>query len=140
MDVQKFLDYYAILVLVSDGDSARHNIYLVHDLAADKWELVPWDLEGAYYGGMDAPIDMGTQQHPVYPGGWNMLRTRVLAVPEFHAYYCRRLAQYMDTIYADDVMASRIADTYNAVKQDGVRDWRKVHGERNATFLAARAG
>ena len=44
MDVESYLDYYAIQVLTANTDSARHNIYLLHDLATDKWELVPWGV------------------------------------------------------------------------------------------------
>ena len=39
MDVEAFLDYYAVIVLTADRDSAAHNIYLVHDLETDRWEL-----------------------------------------------------------------------------------------------------
>jgi len=124
------------MVLVADTDSARHNVYMVHDLATDKWELIPWDLEIAL-GDTTAPIDMGTQQHPVSPGGWNMLRTRVLAVPEFRAYYCRRLAEYMDTIFADARMYPQVDAAYRAIEEYGLLDWRKIDWEDNSTFVAS---
>jgi hypothetical protein len=35
-------------------------------------------------------------------------------------------------------VAGRIAETYNAIKQDGLRDWRKLFWEHNTKFRAAR--
>jgi hypothetical protein len=136
LDVQAFLDYYAAIVLVADSDSARHNIYMIHDLTTGKWEFVPWDLEVTFESGT-APIDMGTREHPWLSGRWNILRTRMLAVPDFRAYFCQRLADYMRTIFADVPMASRIDDAYRAIEQDGLRDWRKLEWEKHAWFLAA---
>ena len=136
MDVESFLDYYAIIVLTADFDSASHNIYLVHDLDTDLWELVPWDLE-APFRSIQAPIDMGTLEHPDGHGSANILRSRVLAVPRFRAYYCQRLAEYMDTLFADVVMVPQVDAAYRAVEQDGLRDWRKIEWEKNASFRAS---
>ncbi|MBN1658594.1 MAG: CotH kinase family protein [Anaerolineae bacterium] len=138
MDVEAFLDYYAVLVLTADVDSARHNIYLVHDLDTGLWELVPWDVE-ITFDSVAAPIDMGTEEHPVAPGGSNLLRTRVLRVPEFRAYYCARLAEYMDTIFGDAVLHPQVDAVWAAVEQDGLRDWLKLEWEGNSQFMAAPA-
>lgn len=136
MDVELFLDRYAIIVLTADVDSGRHNLYLIHDLDTDMWELLPWDLE-ITFDSITAPIDMGTQEHPFGPGGWNMLRTRVLRVPEFRDYYCRRLDEYMDTIFSDAVLHPQVDAVWAAIEQEGLRDWRKPEWEGNAMFLAA---
>ena len=136
MNVEDFLDQYAVIVLTADIDSARHNIYLIHDLETGRWELVPWDQE-ITFGDVAAPIDMGTNEHPVDPGGGNMLRTRVLRVPEFRAYYCQRLEEYMDTIFSDAVLHPQVDAVYGAIAQDGLRDWRKPEWEENSYFTAA---
>jgi spore coat protein CotH len=138
MDVEAYLDYYAIQVLTANIDSARHNLYIVHDLATDKWELVPWDLDGNF-GDYTTPIDMGTHEHPERFGGSNILRTRVLQVPQFRAYYCVRLAEYMDTIFADAVMHPRVDALYAAIEQDGLRDWLKLYWEESDQFLESPA-
>ncbi len=138
MDVEDFLDRYAILVLTADIDSARHNIYLIHDLETDRWELVPWDQEITFEAAA-APIDMGTEEHPYGPGGWNMLRTRVLRVPEFRAYYCQRLGEYMDTIFSDAVLHPQVDAVFGMIEQDGLRDWRKPEWEEDSLFKAAPA-
>jgi spore coat protein CotH len=136
MDVEAFLDYYALMVLTGNIDSARHNIYLVHDLATDKWELVPWDLE-LTFSDPTPPIDMGTEDHPERYGGWNILRTRVLQVPQFRAYYCDRLAEYMDTIFTDAAMYPRIDALYGDVEQDGIRDWLKPLWEQSSALTGS---
>ncbi|MFN2168737.1 MAG: CotH kinase family protein, partial [Anaerolineae bacterium] len=138
MDVELFLDRYAVIVLTADADSGRHNIYLIHDLDTDLWELIPWDLEIGF-GVVTAPIDMGTQEHPFGPGGWNLLRTRVLRVPEFRAYYCQRLDEYMNTIFRDDVLHPQVDAVWGAIVEDGLRDWRKPEWEGNTLFLDAPA-
>ena len=136
MDVERFLDRYAVIVLTADVDSGRHNIYLIHDLDTDMWELIPWDLE-ITFSSVTAPIDMGTQEHPYGPGGWNLLRTRVLRVPEFRAYYCQRLDQYMRTIFGDAMLHPQVDAVWGAVMQDGLRDWRKPEWEGKTMFLSA---
>src|SRR5690606_34662988 len=111
-----------------DMDSGRHNIYLVHDLDTDRWELVPWEQEITFEV-VDAPIDMGTEEHPTEAGGWNMLRTRVLRVPQFRAYYCQRLEDYMDTLFSDAVLYPQVDAVWGAIAQDGLRDWHKPEWE-----------
>ena len=61
----------------------------------------------------------------------------MLRVPEFRAYYCKRLDEYMNTIFADAVLHPKVDAVYTAIKQDGLRDWRKLYWEGNQTFMAA---
>ena len=143
-DVAAYLDYHAVIVLTSNLDFSSHNQYLFHDLATDRWELIPYDFDNAFgpsgsgaQFAHDWPIDMGTPAYPIW--GWvkNTLLTRVLDVPQYRAYYCHRLAEYMDTIFSDESMVALIDTTHAAIKEDGLRDWHKYGWESPDAFLAA---
>jgi len=143
-DVAAYLDYYAIIILTSNNDFSSHNAYLLHDLAADRWTLVPYDLDHAFHPSddwhelpPDTPIDRGTPASPIWNWVTNLLLTRVLDVPQFRATYCHRLAEFMDTIYSDAAMHPLIDATYAAIEQDGLRDWRKHGWENDDWFTAA---
>lgn len=135
-DVAAYLDYYAVIVLTSNNDCTVHNVYLLHDLSTDRWELVPWDQDNTFIK-LDLPIDMGTYNSPDVIGGPNVLRSRVLDVPQFRAYYCQRLGQFMNTIYADANMHAQIEATYSTIEQDGLRDWLKLGWEATDLLSAA---
>jgi hypothetical protein len=132
-DVAAFLDYYAVVVLTSNIDSASLNAYLLHDLTTDRWEKQPWDLD-ATFRGHDLAIDLGTIHSPEADGRSNILRTRVLDVPQFRSYYCRRLGEFMDTIFSDAQFHPRVDATYDAIENDVLRDWHKPGWEFNLWF------
>ena len=143
-DVAAYLDYHAIIVLTSNLDFSSHNQYLFHDLATGRWELIPYDFDNAFGPSgsgakfaHDWPIDMGTPAYPIW--GWvkNTLLTRVLDVPQYRAYYCHRLAEYMDTIFSDESAFALIDATHAAIREDGLRDWHKYGWESPDAFLAA---
>ncbi|HDQ72712.1 MAG TPA: hypothetical protein ENN19_11555, partial [Chloroflexi bacterium] len=144
-DVATYLDYYAVIVLTGNRDFVHHNVYLLHDLEAEWWWLVPYDFDAAFEPTWDAPgipyempIDIGTVSSPVEPWGFSSrLLTRVLDTPQFRAYYCRRLAEFMDTIFSDAAMERLIDTTYAAIEQDGLRDWHKRYREDNSWFVAS---
>jgi spore coat protein CotH len=144
-DVATYLDYYAVIVLTGNRDFVQHNVYFLHDLDTDRWELVPYDLDGAFEPNWgewgipyNSPIDRGTATSPVQPWGFkSVLLTRVLDVPQFRSYYCHRLDEFMNTIFSDAVMYSLIDATYASIEEDVLRDWHKLYRENNAWFVAS---
>ncbi|MDY7077665.1 MAG: CotH kinase family protein, partial [Chloroflexota bacterium] len=135
-DVAAYLDYYAITVLISNGDYVHHNVYLLHDSNTGRWELVPYDFDVTFIQ-VERSINEGTAASPIQPRDWaSVLLTRVLDVPQFRAYYCHRLAEFMDTIFSDAATDGLIDETYATIEQDGLRDWHKAHREDNAWFVA----
>ena len=144
-DVAAYLDYYVGIVLASNPDFIPHNVYLIHDLATDRWDLVPYDLDRTFESGwaetgvlFNSPVDMGTSTSPVptYEADSNLL-TRVLAVPQFRAYYCHRLAEALDTAFSESGMHVLIDASFAAIEQDGLRDWHKYGRGNNEWFIAA---
>jgi spore coat protein CotH len=143
-DVAAYLDYYAMIVLTGNLDFSSYNAYLLHDTATERWELIPYDFDNAFgpSGGEreyadDWPINMSTSDAPIW--GWvtNTLLTRSLDVPQFRAYYCHRLLEFMDTVFSDAAMGSMIDGTHAAIEQDALRDWHKNGWENPGPFLAA---
>ncbi len=47
MDLDRFVRYYAVQALVSLSGIDDSGSYLIHDLAADRWSYVPWNLNHA---------------------------------------------------------------------------------------------
>ena len=135
-DIAAYLDSYAINILISNGDFVHHNVYFLHDLDTDQWRLAPYDFD-AIFNLVERPIDEGTAASPIQPRGWNsVLLTRLLDVPQFRAYYCRRLAEMMDGIFSEAAMDAQIDQTFAALAEDGMRDWHKRRREKNDWFNA----
>lgn len=136
-DVAAYLDYYAVTVLISNGDFVHHNVYLLHDATTGQWALVPYDFDVTFIK-TDRPINEGTAASPIQPREWvSVLLTRVLDVPQFRAYYCHRLAEFLDTLFSDAAMHALIDRTYADIEQDVLRDWHKHHREDNSWFVAS---
>ena len=117
-DVDDYLGYLAAITLLADGDSVRHNAYLLHDFALQRWELISWDHDGTW--GVDPlltllPIDFGTA--PQVP--FNQLKSRVLEVPELRWRFCEKLAVLLEE--ARELPAA-IDAAHAAVAADGPLD------------------
>ncbi|RMF38927.1 MAG: hypothetical protein D6759_00325, partial [Chloroflexi bacterium] len=121
--VNEWIDWYAVNVLIGNFEMIEKNYYLYHDLSTDRWTILPWDVDitfglnvwGTGVGGAldseiswDNPIDSGTWESAKYDGKWNALIDRMMAVPGFRAFYCRRLRELMDTLFSPDHLFPRI--------------------------------
>lgn len=112
LDVNEWLDWYAANILLGNFEMMEKNYYLYHDLSTDRWLILPWDVDltlghnagpgGGGYGHLldeeiswDNPIDSGTQESKKVDGKWNVLIDRMMDVPEFRAFHCRRLQEMM---------------------------------------------
>ena len=75
-DVNGWLDWYAANILLGNFEMVAKNYYLYHDFSADKWRILPWDVDLAlghnatahsvfdYDLSWDNPIDSGTLAQP----------------------------------------------------------------------------
>ncbi len=132
-DVAAYLDWYAIQIAIGNYEWVEKNFYLYHDLRADRWRVLPWDMDlsfGLNHNGTvldehiswDNPIDAGTASSPKNDGAWNYLTTVILDQPDFRFAYCRRLRELLDGAFAPDVMAARIAHAYTLIRAYGEAD------------------
>ena len=147
-DVPAYLHYYAVIVLTSNTDFTYHNVYLAQDSHSGRWELIPWDLDfswGITPGEMlgerrsDYPIDMGTSGSPLWSGS-NVLLDRVLAVPQYRAYYCQVLDNLLSTAFSPAELNPLIDSAHIRVREAGLADWQKLGWEDSARFLGTPAG
>lgn len=141
-DVDNLLSYYAMLCVVADEDSIRHNGYLLHDHALGRWEFITWDNEsslgvGTFGPGPELPIDFGTQAAGI---PWNALKSRVLEVPAFRWRYAEKLASMLAGPAAPAALAAAIDGHHAALAPDAEADVAKRGWESNVPFAAAPAG
>jgi len=123
LDVNGWLDWYAVNVLIGNFEMLEKNYYLYHDLSTDRWLVLPWDVDltfghnmwGPGIGGLldeeiswDNPIDSGTEESKKIDGKWNMLIDRMMDVSEFRFFYCRRLKELMADEFSPAEMFPRI--------------------------------
>jgi hypothetical protein len=136
-DVEKFFDWYAINMLVSNMDFPAKNYYLYNPLPQKKWLWLPWDYDLSfgrhwwydnffYYNlKTDDAIDGGSINNPKIDDKYNMLLSRLLTVPEFVQQYKQKLYHNLQTVFAQDVMYSNIDTNFQAIYQDALLDTKK---------------
>jgi len=136
LDVNGWLDWYAVNILIGNFEMTNKNYYLYHDFSADRWMILPWDVdisfghnEGSPYGlfdrdiSWDNPIDTGADPE----GKYNHLIDRMMDVPEFRFQHCRLLTELMADEFSPAEMFPRIDDTFAYIYDAGVADpnrWR----------------
>lgn len=128
-DVRGLLDYQAITSITGNAD-ATHQFLLYHDRENGRWQLLPWDNNGAFLL-PNLPIDYGTTQNPGWGVQVNELLTRVLEVPEYRRYYAERLLALTQSLYSPPNMEARVAAAKAEVWFDAQRDVWKAFREQN---------
>jgi spore coat protein H len=104
VDLDTYISYLAVTVLVQNWDCYNKNHYLVRDtLGSRKWVVVPWDVDRTFgdysrYGFSETrlPILHGTRERPGSTG-WNRLADRFLSEPRLRARFLDRLAALLET-------------------------------------------
>lgn len=142
-DVDSYLRYYAIIVLSGNTDFTWHNAYLVHDLEAGMWELIPWDWDHSWglfgeWSGVarsDYAIDFGSADSTMPLEPPNPLLTRLLALPETRQAYCQQLSTLLATTFRTSVLDPQINAVHTALLDAGIRDWRKFPWQDEQLFL-----
>jgi spore coat protein CotH len=139
LDVNEWLDWYAVNILIGNFEMMEKNYYMYHDLDAGRWIFMPWDLDltlghntgpgGGGYGHLldtelswDNPIDSGTQESKKVDGKWNGLIDRMMNVPEFRFFHCRRLKDLMADEFSPAEMFPRIDETFSYIHSAGLAD------------------
>ena len=136
LDVNGWLDWYAVNILIGNFEMTNKNYYLYHDFSTGRWMILPWDVdisfghnEGHEYGlfdrdiSWDNPINTGADP----AGKYNHLIDRMMDVPEFRFYHCRRLTELMADEFSPAEMFPRIGETFAAIRDAGLADpnrWR----------------
>ncbi len=141
LDVQGFLDWYSIIVLIANRDVTRGNHYFYLNPASGKWKIFPWDNDLAFPECVPPQfsLDLGAEgSQPMIPMGPNKLITRILAVDGFRYLYATKLDQHLSDILAAEASAkfeALVDSLFDLVREDGLRDRLKVTWEDNGAFL-----
>jgi spore coat protein CotH len=130
LDVNEWLDWYAVNILIGNFEMMEKNHYFYHDLSTDRWLVLPWDLDlslghnmwGPGVGGLldeeiswDNPIDSGTQESKKVDGKWNKLIDTMMNVPEFRFFHCRRLRELMADEFSPTEMFPHIDEAFEYI-------------------------
>jgi len=133
LDVNGWLDWYAVNILIGNFEMLEKNYYLYHDFSANRWIILPWDVDIALghnadagaggYGHLldeeiswDNPIDSGTRESKKVDGKYNALIDRMMKVPEFRFFHCRRLEELMADEFSPAEMFPRIDDAFLSIR------------------------
>jgi hypothetical protein len=103
VDLDKYVDYLAVSVLIQNWDAYNKNHFILYDgQGSKKWFVVPWDLDrtlGDHWSwGFDEarlPIELGTRQRPGVTG-WNRMWDRFYSDPELRSQLLRRLRELLE--------------------------------------------
>jgi len=136
LNVNGWLDWYAVNILIGNFEMTNKNYYIYHDFSIDRWMILPWDVdisfghnEGKPYGlfdrdiSWDNPIDTGADP----AGKYNCLIGRMMDMPEFRFYHCRLLTEMMADEFSPVEMFPRIDATYRRIYDAAIADpnrWR----------------
>ncbi|MBM3958066.1 MAG: CotH kinase family protein, partial [Gemmatimonadetes bacterium] len=133
LDIDEYIDYYALLMLINDGDAIFKNFLLYHDLEADWWMVIPWDkdltwgvrwpfLEGLYW---TSSLLQGAS------AGGNILTWRLLNQPVLRNLYLSRLYESISERFPRDDLSARIDAAHELTRGSGEVDFRKWYWEDN---------
>ena len=136
LDVNGWLDWYAVNILIGNLEMMGKNYYLYHNLSTGYWTILPWDVdisfghnEGKEYGlfdrdiSWDNPIDSGADP----AGEHNFLIERMMNVPEFRFHHCRTLMALMAAEFSPAEIFPRIDETFAYIFDAAMTDpnrWR----------------
>ena len=129
LNVDEFLNYYAVNMCIQNWDGFHNNYFLYHDTEDTKrWEIYPWDEDktwGEYDGGprnydwYELPLNYGMtgSQRPAafggptagdsYVGWWRapgLFGGPLLANPQFRQRFLVRLREVCTTIFTKEKM------------------------------------
>jgi hypothetical protein len=118
VDLDRYYSYRAILEAVHHYDiSDGKNYFFYHNLAARRWQVVPWDVDLTWGDHM-----YGGGQEPFYQGALRQSPARTRA-------YQARLAELMDLLYNPE-QTGRLIDEHAAQIWQGRETWSLTDADR----------
>lgn len=137
LHVDAYLEYWAWIQLFGDWDHVTHNFHIYRSPGSPLWELIPKDFDQGF-GQVTLPLLYGTQTTPDQPvATYNVLTSRLLAVPLFRQWYANKLGELLATQFTPERLAARIDGLHQAIAADARRDVYKRHREDNTAFDAS---
>lgn len=140
LDVERYLRYLAINVLLSHWDSIAKNYMWVYDREnTKKWVVLPWDVDQTWGKGMTnevkyvtTTIYYGTEDHKI--GGWrkwwHKLRDKVLKVPAYRDRLNAHIEDFLDRGFLRQDFARKVKDIGPERELDLIK-WGTYLSEKN---------
>jgi hypothetical protein len=129
-DVEQFINYFAVNMLLSHWDGFFNNHFVYHDVrGTGKWTIYPWDQDktwgyhdgvGGYGVFYDMPLTMGMEGDapkgwpknvpPPFPFDYNfsiwwrpgsVFAKPLLANPQFRKHFLSRTKELLETVYTE---------------------------------------
>ena len=116
VDIDSFIDWLAIHVLIADVDSFADDYWLFLDGSRSdaRWQFIPWDKDlsfgSSWVSGFGVANDFLHLEFTPYSGWSNALVRRFLDTEELHQRFVARLVTLMRDAFTVDWIASEIAD------------------------------
>ncbi len=165
-DVDSVLNWLAVNVLTSNGDSYNKNYFLYRSNVTNKWSVVPWDYDLTYGRNFDPFLpypnnvfnDNFQYFYPPELGAYSPLKEKVLRNPRLKARFMARLAHLLGIeqepgrdgfgIFERVALRERIATLAEGLQEEVRRDPRlhtELAGFREGVealdhYIAARSG
>jgi len=135
VDVEKYINYLAAIVLVQHWDGFNKNHYLVHDRrGSGKWFVIPWDLDRTlgdhWRGGFDTAnlsVLLGTRQLPAVTG-WNRLQDRFINEPVLRTRFLERLEELLEKEFTPAKLFPILDQLESELSADAALDRRRWSG------------
>jgi hypothetical protein len=142
LDVDAYVNYYAVNMCVENWDGFFNNHFVYHDLKpGGKWDIIPWDEDktwGEYDGGprdyswYDMPLTMGMngdRQRGVnswfggggFDGYWRppgFLSGPLLANPQFRQKFEARLRELCATVFTPETFGPIVQDLQQRLRPE----------------------
>jgi spore coat protein H len=131
VDVDRYINYLAVCVLIQHWDGFNKNHYVAYDgQGSKKWLVIPWDLDRTFgdhwHGGFhttDLPIMLGTMRLPGVTG-WNRLADRFLNEPVLRDRFLLRLEELLEREFTAEKLFPVIDRLEGEIRGDAALDRR----------------
>jgi hypothetical protein len=127
MDVDEFLRFLAVNVLLSNYDSILalgHNYYIYIDPLSLKAHFIPWDLNMSFGGYVRIPAKQSARCSIDRPCvGRNRLIDRVLKIERFRERYHATLGELNDSVFQPERLVARVEKLDEMIRE--AKGWPK---------------
>lgn len=126
LNLENALDYYAVSILVNNGDGVKNNYYLYLNPDTELFEFIPWDL--------DQTFNLLYADIPVYENG---LFEQLDRIPYCHDYVLRRIAELYDHEEALQLAERYRSEVEIAYRRDPflIREGKEIDAAAAGVFL-----
>lgn len=119
LNVDAYLKYMAISVMICNWDGLVHNFYLYKDATTGLYEVIPWDLDVTFI------LENSLTSLP----GSAVLLTKLLQFQKYRDIYKKHFENYLNGCFSESSLYSKIDNMKNTISKAYSQDrWLKTKG------------